>query len=216
MKRRIGIFGGTYDPVHLGHLYVAEQCRERAKLDEVHFLVSARPPHKDGEGVHGFDDRVAMLRLALAGNTAFRIDLREKDRPGPSYTVDTLRQIRAEQPETDVHFIMGADGVIDFPGWREPAEILKLATLCVVARPGYAAPDFDWLAGKLGVADSDIRRVEIPMLQIDFASREIRARIEEGLSVRYMLPDAVIEYIREKKLYQPNMSNRFQGSSRSN
>src|SRR5262245_29724743 len=132
---RLGVFGGTFDPVHLGHLILAEQCREQARLDQVQFVPAAVPPHKRDKELTSFGQRVEMLALAIAGQPAFRIDELEKNRTGPSYTVDTLTQLHAARPGDEFFFILGADSVRDLPIWYQPRRILELATLLVVARP---------------------------------------------------------------------------------
>src|SRR5262249_13885714 len=135
---RIGIFGGTFDPVHLGHLIVAEQCREQARLDQVLFVPAARPPHKVEHRLTPFAQRVEMLALACAGHPAFKVEEMEKDRPGPSFTVDTVEQIHNRQPEAELFLLLGADTLHDLPHWYEPARIARLVELLVVPRS-------DWL-----------------------------------------------------------------------
>src|SRR5271154_2870293 len=131
---RLGVFGGTFDPVHLGHLILAEQCREQAALDQVLFVPAALPPHKQEQTLTPFAQRVEMLTLAISGQPAFRIDELEKDRTGPSYTVHTLTQLHERLPGDELCFILGSDCLPDLPGWYEPRRILELATLLVVAR----------------------------------------------------------------------------------
>src|SRR5579862_1416802 len=126
---RIGIFGGTFDPVHLGHLISAEQAREQAQLDQVWFVPSARPPHKLEQPITPFERRVEMLQLALAGQPNFVVDLIEKDRPGPSFTVDTLADLKRTHSRDEFFLILGADCLADFHTWRQPERILELATL---------------------------------------------------------------------------------------
>src|SRR5262249_24245927 len=116
---RIGVFGGTFDPVHLGHLILAEQCREQVRLDQVWFVPSARPPHKLDRSLTPFVHRVEMLSLALAGNPAFRVDQSEKDRPGPSYTVDTLDIFKQQRSRDEFFLLVGSDTLLDLPHWRE-------------------------------------------------------------------------------------------------
>src|SRR5436305_2988574 len=123
ISMRIGIFGGTFDPIHQGHLIIAEQCREQAKLDEVWFLLSAHPPHKARPGLTAFDKRADMIQLAIAGHPRFRISEIEKERPGPSYTADTLTELRGQRPEVDWHLILGSDCLPDLAGWYEPIRI---------------------------------------------------------------------------------------------
>ena len=134
---RIGIFGGTFDPVHQGHLILAEQCREQARLDQVWFVPAARPPHKQEQPVTPFPQRLEMLALAVAGQPAFRVEPLEQDRPGPSYTADTLQEIQRLQPEAALELIVGSDVLHDLPHWHEPERIVSLAGLLIVARPGW-------------------------------------------------------------------------------
>src|SRR5947208_2541209 len=130
---RLGIFGGTFDPVHLAHLVMAERCREQARLDQVLFVPAPRPPHKQVQPVTPFAQRVEMLSLAISGQPAFRIDELERDRPGPSYTVDTLQELRDRDPAAELFLVVGSDSLHDLPLWYEPARILELAALLVVA-----------------------------------------------------------------------------------
>jgi nicotinate-nucleotide adenylyltransferase len=195
---RVGIFGGTFDPVHLGHLVVAEQAREQGELDEVWFVPSARPPHKLDQPITSFDRRVDMLELAIAGEPIFQVSLVEKARPGPSYTVDTLADVAASRPGVDWSLILGADSLIDFPAWREPDRILEMASLLVVARPGWSEAE----AGKVsqGFPEGKVRWLEAPLISI--ASRDLRRRAAEGRSLAYLTPKAVEVFIREKKVYR--------------
>src|SRR5262249_44015799 len=134
---RVGVFGGTFDPVHIAHLILAEQCRDQAKLDQVLFIPAPAPPHKQRKVLTPFAQRVEMLSLAISGQPAFRIDELEKDRAGPSYTVDTLTQLHQTHPGNEWCFILGSDSVRDLPVWYQPRRILELATLLVVARADY-------------------------------------------------------------------------------
>src|SRR5438876_207069 len=133
MAMRIGLFGGTFDPVHVAHLILAEQCREQGRLDEVRFVIAARPPHKPQPAVP-FAQRVEMLSLAISGQPAFRVEELERDRPGPSYTVDTLEELRRRHPDAELVLIIGSDSLHDLPLWYEPVRILQLAELLVTAR----------------------------------------------------------------------------------
>ena len=133
---RIGVFGGTFDPVHLGHLILAEQAREQAQLDQVWFVPAARPPHKPDRALTALHHRVEMLALAVAGQPAFVINELEKDRPGPSYTVETLQELHRRHADIDWHLLVGADCLPDLPTWREPVRIAELARLVIPARPG--------------------------------------------------------------------------------
>lgn len=199
---RIGIFGGTFDPVHYGHLIIAEQAREQAELDRVWFLPSARPPHKPGLTVAPFDRRVDMLSFALAGHEdKFRVEPLERDRPGPSFTADTLDELHAQHPNNDWFLILGADAVRDLPGWHEPLRIVDRATILVAARPGHELWTASELANALGVESKRVRlqTVEVPL--IDISSRDLRRRAGDGRSLLFQLPRAVEVYVREKRLY---------------
>lgn len=199
---RIGIFGGTFDPVHVGHLILAEQAREQAHLDEVWFVPAFRQPLKEGQAVSRFDVRVEMLALAIAGNAAFRIDEVEKERPGPSYTVDTLRELRRRHPADEFLLLIGGDSLVDLPKWYDPTGIVAQAGLVVMARPGSALLSADELRAELQLDASvplSVQVLETP--RIDIASRELRARVRQGRSVRYLVPRAVEVYLRERNLF---------------
>ena len=199
---KVGVFGGSFDPVHLGHLVLAEQCRERAKLDRVLFVPAARPPHKPDRVLSPFAQRVEMLTLAISGNPAFAVDELENDRPGPSFTVHTLAELKARSSEDDFWLILGADSLIDLPLWYEPTKILELAGLLVVGRPGWNAPSETELRANLSLAESTPLRIEgvnCPLVEI--ASRDLRSRIANGRSVRYQIPRAVEAYLHDKGLY---------------
>jgi nicotinate-nucleotide adenylyltransferase len=197
---RIGIFGGTFDPVHLGHLILAEQCRAQARLDEVWFVPGHSPPHKD-KHITRFDQRCEMIELAVAGHPAFRVDRIEKELPEPNYTARTLEQLHARHPGTEFFLLLGSDCLPDLPGWYEPRTVIALAGLVVVPRPGVMLWTAERLALALGVDVSAVRFQFVACPPIDLASRELRRSIADGMSVRYMIPRAVEEYIRERKLY---------------
>ncbi len=199
---RIGIFGGTFDPVHLGHLILAEQCRERAALDEVWLLPSHRPPNKLDKPVTRFEQRCEMLSLAIAGHPSFRIDTIEKDLPGPSYTAETLAELRRRHPGDDFHLILGADSVVDLPRWHLPARVVEQAGIVAVPRPGVALPTAERLSAEIGLADpAGVRLTIVQCPLIEISSREIRRAVGEGRSVRYLTPRSVEEYVRKRKLY---------------
>lgn len=200
---RVGIFGGTFDPVHTGHLILAEQCREQGRLDEVWFVPAPRPPHKDEPALTRFEQRVEMLALALAGNPAFRIDEVEKERLGPSYTADTLAELRRRHPTHEFFLLVGSDTLADLPHWHEPLRVLEQASLLVVARPGVAVPTHGELRQRLQASESlPLRLHVVEMPQIDIASRDLRRRATAGRSLRYFLPRAVECYIHDKRLYR--------------
>jgi len=193
---RVGILGGTFDPVHLGHLVLAEQARESARLDQVRFVLAARPPHKSGQALTPFAQRVEMLRLALAGEAAFQIDEREEARAGPGYTVDTLEELRLEMPEATLVLVVGADCLADLPQWRKPERIAELAEILVMGR-GTAGNTARGLPS--GLRFTWIQ--EAP--EIGIASNDLRQRAREGRSLRYLVPRAVECYIEQHGLYGP-------------
>jgi nicotinate-nucleotide adenylyltransferase len=200
---RVGVFGGTFDPVHLAHLILAEQCREQAALDQVLFVPAASPPHKQHRAVTPFAQRVEMLSLAVSGNSAFRIDELEKDRPGPSYTVDTLTQLHAARPGDELFFILGTDSLRDLATWYQPRRILELAGLVINEREGSPPiPESELRAALQLGASFPLRMQMIDAPLIAVSSHDIRGRIAEGRSVRYMIPRAVEAYIAEKGLYR--------------
>jgi nicotinate-nucleotide adenylyltransferase len=200
---RIGAFGGTFDPIHLGHLIMAEQCREQAALDQVWFIPAPRPPHKQDKELASFAQRVEMLALAIAGYPVFKIDETEKNRPGPSYTVDTLAELKLRHPEDEFFLIVGADSLEDFPLWYQPVRILELASLLTVDRPGWKFPAIAEVEARLNLPPGvSFRSQVVHFPLIDISSTDIRQRAGSGRSIRYLVPRAVEVYIQEKKLYQ--------------
>jgi nicotinate-nucleotide adenylyltransferase len=199
---RVGVYGGTFDPIHYGHLILAEQCRAQGRLDQVWFVPAPRPPNKVEQSLTRFDQRVEMLQLALAGNAAFRIDEIEKERTGPSYTVETVAELHRRHPGDDLFLMVGSDTLADLPNWYQPRRLVQLAGLLVAARPGTPVPGVDELRRLLGLAEGEALRmqtVEAPL--IDISSRDLRRRAAAGRSLRYLLPRAVECYIQDKGLY---------------
>lgn len=200
---RIGIYGGSFDPVHYGHLLLAECCREQCHLDRVWFLPAAVPPHKKNRSLAAAKARVEMLELAIAGHDAFRVSTLELDRGGVSYTVDTLQQIKYEQPGSKLFFLMGADSLADLPTWREPQRICQLAIPVVVHRARSAAPDWTSWRGILEPGRlEEIRQHAVTMPIVELASTDIRSRVRRGRSIRYRTPRAVEKYIETNQLYR--------------
>ena len=191
---RLGLYGGTFDPIHLGHLILAEACREACQLDRVWFVVAGAPPHKPG-GRTAAGHRLEMARLAVAGNPAFEVSEIETRRPGPHYSVETLEAVALERPEAELFFLIGADSLVDLPQWREPGRILQLAGLVVANRPGFEPPTIEAPPGS-----RPIQRVTIPPIGI--ASHEVRRALREGRSARYQIPRAVEAYIAAHGLYR--------------
>lgn len=199
---RLGIFGGSFSPVHFGHLLLAEHAREQLSLDEVWFVPAATPPHKLDQPLASDDDRVAMLQMAIAGNEAFSVCPLELERGGVSYTVDTLREIRGLVPDADLFLLIGGDTLADFSTWRSPEEICQLAAPAVMRRPGSPEPDWRVLASYCSaerLASFAGNLVDVP--GIGLSSTEIRRRCAAGKTIRYQTPRAVEMYIETKRLF---------------
>ena len=200
---RIGIFGGSFDPVHYGHLLLAEYCRAQCDLDEVWFVPAAVAPHKlDGETASNAH-RVQMLELATASNPAFRVSQIELERGGVSYTVDTLKAIHDDQPEAELFLLIGGDSLNDLPTWREPKAICELAWPTAVGRVGSPPVDYQSLATVMKKDRLEqARQYAVAMPLVELSSSEIRRRTQSGESIRYQTPDAVSEYIQSERLYR--------------
>jgi nicotinate-nucleotide adenylyltransferase len=195
---RLGLFGGTFDPIHLGHLILAEQCREACGLDRVWFVVAGEPPHKRGDRT-AVAHRLEMARIAVAGHPAFAVSEIETKRPGPHYSVETLEVVRREQPDDDLFFLIGADSLSELPTWRKPGRIAELATIVVVNRPGIeevATANFPIF----GPGSRAIVPVTIPPIGI--ASTDLRRRVMDGKSIRFMVTRGVQAYIEAQGLYR--------------
>ncbi len=193
---RVGILGGTFDPPHIGHLVLAEYARTALNLDCVLFVPAADPPHKQ-QLRYGIERRLPMLELAIAGNDQFVISRVDVDRPGPHYTVDMVRILQQQNPQTEYYFLMGGDSLHHLPQWYHPLELIALCKLAVMARPGTeVAPDLKALPG----LTDRVVMIDSPML--GFSSTEVAERLEAGKSVRYLVPDAVLTYIQENGLYR--------------
>lgn len=201
---RIGILGGTFDPIHFGHLLAAEETRSGLHLDRVLFAPAEDPPHKRGHPILPVAHRLRMVNLAIADNAAFVTCTIDIDRPGPHYTVDTIRLIRKEWEtnEDETFFIMGADSLAHLLTWHQPAQLVKLCRLAVVARPGYSANMSELEAALPGIG-SRLDWVEMPVLGI--SSSDLQRRVREGRSIRYQVPAAVAEYVARHKLYCDNV-----------
>ena len=200
---RIGIYGGSFDPIHVGHLLVAETVREQVGLDRVLFIPAFQSPLKlDYPPIDG-RSRLEMLQLALGANLAFAVDDRELTRGGISYTVDTLRELRSENPDAEWFLLMGADSLADLHRWKEPQAICSLAVPVVVARGGLPPPNLDCLLQFVDTHRIDtIRRFVVNMPQLEISSQELRNRIRSNKSIRYQVPASVEAYIRTHALYQ--------------
>jgi nicotinate-nucleotide adenylyltransferase len=200
---RLGLFGGTFDPIHLGHLILAEQCRESCSLDRVWFVVAGEPPHKRRART-AVAHRLEMARIAVAGHSAFAVSEIEATRPGPHYSVETLESVRRQHLDDELFFLIGADSLNDLPSWREPARIAQLATIVVVNRPGIDQVDAARLP-TFGPGLREIALVTVPPIGI--ASSDLRRRVAEGKSIRYMVPRGVEAYIEAQGLYHGSEAN---------
>ena len=198
---RVGILGGTFDPIHLGHLLLAEEARLALSLDSVVFIPAGRPWRKAEREVSRPEDRLTMVRLAIAGNPAFSVSRAEIDREGPTYTVDTIDALRdAWGPEPALWFILGADTLLDLPNWKQPERILEQARLAVAGRGSLRLEDMARMEAQLPTISACIDVVPLPRIEI--SSSELRRRLSLGLSARYWLPRSVAEYAREHNLYR--------------
>lgn len=198
---RIGVLGGTFDPVHLGHLLIAEEARVRLKLDSMLLIPAGEPWLKSEQPLSPSEHRLRMLELSVASNPHFRVARNELDRPGPSYTVDTLRELRQELgPDTTLYFILGLDALAEFHRWEQPESILELCELAIVSRPGFQNSNIlDQLLARFPEAGRRINLLSVPL--IDISATDIRNRAKQGHSFRYLVPEAVEEYILEHRLY---------------
>ena len=198
-RLRAGVLGGTFDPVHRGHLALARAARDELALDEVLLVPAGQPWRKSGRIVAPAEDRLAMLRLALAGETAFRVETLEVERPGPSYTADTLEALRAARPGDELFFVVGEYALADLPHWVRPERILELATLAVARREGVAAAAVA-AAERLPGLSEHVIWLKMPLVPV--SATEIRERVRRGLPVDELVPPAVAAYVREHGLYR--------------
>jgi nicotinate-nucleotide adenylyltransferase len=197
LHRRIAVLGGSFNPIHAGHLIMAENALVDLALDAVVFAPAGDPPHKDGNGLASADDRLAMVRLATENRPGFDVSTMDLDADEPSYTWRLLERMVACEPTTDFWFLMGGDSVHDFPTWRRPERILELARLAVVERPGYLLD----LGGSRQVPELFYRTDVIEAPLCDISATDIRQRIASRRSVRYLVPDPVREYIEQHGLF---------------
>jgi nicotinate-nucleotide adenylyltransferase len=182
---RVGVFGGTFDPVHVGHLAIANAALDELGLDRVYLVPARHSPLKQAGPVASATDRLAMLTAAVKDEPRFRVSRIELDREGPSFTVDTLEALRGEG---ELFLVLGSDAYADFERWHDPARIRRLATIVLATRPG--APN----------APAGVRTLDSPLM--DISSRELRGRAARGRSLRYLVPEAALRYIEEHRLYR--------------
>ena len=197
---KIGIFGGTFDPIHNGHLAVAEETRNRLNLVRTLFVPTGRPWLKPGRPISLAGHRVEMVHLAITDKPYYSLSAIEVDRDGMSYTLDTLAELRAQiRVEDELFFILGWDSLVELPQWKEPGRIIRLCKLVAVPRPGYPRPELASLEVNIpGLAE---RVIILDKPQVDISAFGIRERVAKGLSINGLVPEVVERYIREKKLY---------------
>jgi nicotinate-nucleotide adenylyltransferase len=199
----VGVLGGTFDPIHIGHLAAAEEVREALGLESVLFVPAGIPPHKPDRLISAPHHRLAMVELAIAGNPAFEVSRVELDRTGPSYTVDTLDALSGAVdggPPRDLTLILSAESFRGLPSWQQAEKILRLARLAIVPRGGLAPPGKGWLQEHFPGIEARIVELDAPRLRL--SATDIRARVAAGRSIRYLVPDAVIGYIEDHDLYR--------------
>lgn len=214
MRKQVGIMGGTFDPIHIGHLILAESAYQQFSLDKILFMPSGNPPHKKfREGRASNEERVEMVQRAIASNQHFELSLEEMHEQGYTYTKETLSRLKREHPDTDYYFIMGADSLFQFDTWKEPWEISRLCVLVVAVRDHLPTPELDHQIEIVKEKyQADIRKLE--SLNIDIASSTLRSWVAEGKSCRYYIPETVIEYIEEQGIYR--VSKEFQEKATEN
>jgi len=200
MPDRIGLFGGTFDPPHLGHLILASEAQSQLELDRLLWILTPEPPHKQEQLITPVEHRLAMVNLAIEDDPTFELSRIELDRPGPHYTVDTIKLVAEQNPDADIVPIIGGDSLRDLPKWHRPQEIVYACHWIGVMRRPNEEPNLDKLERELPGISSKIHYVDAPLLEI--ASREIRSWIASGHPVRYYLPPAVNGYIEQHHLYQ--------------
>ena len=196
----IGILGGTFDPIHIGHLIIAEEARVKLGLSEVLFVPAGHPWLKVDRAITSAASRVEMVRRAIGGNHHFRLCTLEVERSGPSYTVDTIASLKEELGEQSFFFILGQDSLNDLPLWKDPAGLVELCRLVVVPRLGLSLPEFN--SGSFAIPGLADRVIELPTPVIGVSSSEVRQRVARGLPVRYLVVDGVADYIAEQGLYR--------------
>lgn len=189
MVKKVGIFGGTFDPPHYGHLLMANEVLDSLQLSEIWFMPNQIPPHKQHRQISSSKHRFNMLKQAVAGNDAFRVEPIELERNGPSYTYDTMVLLKKRHPSTEFYFIIGGDMIEYLPKWYKIEELLRMIQFIGVKRPNYKA-------------ESCYPVIEVDVPLFDVSSSMIRSRLKEGRSVRYLLPESVIQYIKEHQLYE--------------
>ncbi len=203
MNNRIGIMGGTFDPIHYGHLVIANEVLFKFDLQKIIFVPTGNPPHKRSAALADAYHRYMMTQFATMTNPSFDVSNIEVEKDGVAYTVDTIKELKNKYKNTKLHFITGTDAVLDLPNWKDPEEILNLCTFISVNRPGYVTDTLDDKLDKLMERyNGEILSIRAPQLKI--SSTDIRNRIKEGRPTKYLLPENVEQYILKKGLYKNN------------
>lgn len=196
----IGVLGGTFDPIHMGHLIVAEEIRGQLDLAEVLFVPAGEPWLKTNNSISSAEHRVQMVRLAIADEPAFKLSTMEIERAGPSYTIDTIAQFNSQMGAGDkLFFILGWDNLMQLPQWREPSRLVQMCSLVAVPRVGYPSPDLNTLEAAIPGLSQSVILLHTP--QIEISSSEIRSRVARGLSIHHLVPEPVESYIKQHRLY---------------
>ncbi len=197
---KLGILGGTFDPIHKAHIVVAEETRAQLSLAEVLLVPAGQPWLKEDRPILAAEHRLEMIRLAIANQPYFKLSTMEVDRAGPSYTVDTIAELRSQHGAGDeLFFILGWDNLAQLPRWKEPSRLIKMCYLVAVPRPGWQRPDLEALEASIPGISQRVVFMEKP--QIDVSASAIRERVARGLSLRHLVPEAVAKYIKQHKLY---------------
>ena len=202
-ETRIGIFGGTFDPIHRGHLIMAEAASETLNLSKIVFVPAGQPWFKDDETISAAVQRLEMIHLATASNSCFEVSTAEVERGGPSYTVDTIAMLRAQWgPKVSLFLILGVDALLDLPRWKEPAYLVQECHFVVLPRSGRNSQELEVLESSLPGISARVVRLDVP--EIEISSTDIRDRVAHGLSIRDLVPEAVESYILGQGLYAPS------------
>jgi nicotinate-nucleotide adenylyltransferase len=197
---KIGVMGGTFDPIHIGHFKVAEEVTARLNLSEIIFVPAGQPWLKADSPVSPAEHRVEMVRLALAGKPSFKLSTMEIDRPGPTYTVDTIDELKRQLgSEDELFFILGWDDLNQLPQWHDPSRLIKLCRLVAVPRVDYPSPDLESLDAVIPGLSQRVILLDSP--RIDINASEIRRWVGQGLSIHHLVPESVERYIKQHKLY---------------
>jgi len=204
--RKAGILGGTFDPIHTGHLIMAENAREEAGLEQVLFVPARKPPHKLDQSICDVKHRLEMVRLATQNNPFFEVSEIESARPEASYSVDTVKQLKKANPGTEFYFIIGGDSLLELHTWREPERLVQLCEFVVAIRP---EDDLERIKGSgLGLSSEAVEKLTrhvITSNPIGISASQIRNRVAQGRSIKYLVPAEVEQYIKEHNLYNPNL-----------